>query len=280
MRRAELGVVIASCVAPACGATAEPLFSVASDAGVARDGGVGAAQDAASPYLIRPGLRLQYQLTGAFDPEAAADVFVIDLFETKRTDIERLHALGRVAVAYVAAGSYESWRPDVDALPEATIGNALSRYPEEAWLDVRHPSVRQLLVGRLTLAVDKGFDGVLLASLDAYRANSGHDLSAADQLAYNVWLAQRADQVGLAAGISSDWEQADSLAEHFGFALDVGCIADGQCAALMPYVRRGRAVFDIETDGDSAAVCAEARTLNFPVALKHAQFDGWLEHCP
>jgi hypothetical protein len=281
MRSAEFGLVIANCLAAACGATAAPLFTSEADAGTAggpRDAG-SAAAEATVLERIRPGMRLQYQLTGAVDTEADADVFVVDLFETKRTEIERLHARGRVAVAYVAAGSYESWRPDVDALPKAAIGKPLSGYPEEAWLDIRDPSVRQLLVGRLTLAVDKGFDGVLLASLDAYLSDTGHDVSADEQLAYNVWLAQRAVQVGLAPGISSDWEQGALLAEHYAFAMDMGCMADQLCAALLPYERRGRAVFDVETEGDSTAICARARSMSFPVAFKNTEFDAWLLQC-
>ena len=78
-------------------------------------------------------------------------------------------------------------------------GAPLAQYPREAWLDVRASSVRQLMGGRLTLAVQKGFDGVLLASLDGYLAETQHGLTADEQLDYNVWLAGEARVRGLAA---------------------------------------------------------------------------------
>lgn len=225
-------------------------------------------------------MRLQYQLVGTIDPNADADVFVIDLFETPRVQIEGLQARGKVVVAYIAAGSVEPWRPDVDALPAAVIGNPLTGYPDESWLDVRAASVRQLLVGRLTLAADKGFDGVLLVSLDGYLANSGHGLSVDDQLDYDLWLAARARQAGLAAGISSAWPLAGTLAAHYDFAIHLNCLTNQRCDELAPYRAKGRAVFDLETGStDTQRVCSDASALKLPVTLKRETFDAWLFAC-
>jgi hypothetical protein len=136
-------------------------------------------------------------------------------------------------------------------------------------------------VGRLTLAADKGFDGVLLVSLDAYLAESGFALSAADQLTYNLWLAERAAQAGLAAGISSDWPHAAQLAAHYAFAIHANCVVDQRCAELDAYRAEGRAVFDLETAfDDSASVCAAASRLDLPVTLKREAFDAWFLACP
>jgi hypothetical protein len=270
-----------ACWAAACGATHGPLFegldaSEAADADAletgVRDGGTGA--------LVSQGMRLQYQLVGTPDTRAEADLFVLDLFETESAQVARLHAAGRSVIAYIAAGSYEPWRPDVEALPAAVIGEPLAGYPDEAWLDVRATSVRQLMVGRLTLAADKGFDGVFLASLDAYLANSGHALSAAAQLDYNRWLADEAAKRGLLPGLSSDWPHAAELAEHYAFAIHLGCIADQRCAELSAFRQQGKPVFDLETSGEAAQVCAEAARLNLSVTLKRAGFDAWFHACP
>jgi hypothetical protein len=262
----------------ACGASEGQLFVPRTEAG---PDAASASDASAGTGPVQPGMRLQYQLTGMFAEDVAAELFVIDLFDISRAQIDALHARGKVVVAFVAAGSFEPWRPDVDALPEAAIGNPLPGYPDEAWLDVRDPSVRQLLVGRLTLAADKGFDGVLLVSLDAYLADSGFGLSAADQLAYNLWLAERAAQAGLVAGISSDWQHAAQLAARYAFAIHVNCVADQRCAELDAYRAEGRAVFDLETRfDDSASVCAAANRLRLPVTLKRESFDAWFLACP
>jgi hypothetical protein len=279
----RLVVGLSACLsAAACSATEGPLFVARADAGLAAqpdaDAEAGVATEAG---VVRPGMRLQYQLQGALDPSADAQLFVVDLFETSHTQVASLKARGKVVIAFVSAGSFEPWRPDVDALPAAVRGNPLAGYPEEAWLDIREPSVRQLLVGRLTLAADKGFDGVLLVSLDGYLANSGHNLSVDDQLTYNLWLAERAKQAGLAAGISSAWPAASQLAAHYDFAIHLNCLASQRCDELAPYRARGRAVFDLETGGpERQRVCGDASAIDLPVTLKRETFDAWLFACP
>jgi hypothetical protein len=269
----------------ACGVTRGPLFEArdASEAANA-DAGVGAIDasisDAGADAAVRQGMRLQYQLVGAHDPAADVDLFVLDLFETSSAQVARLHAGGRSVVAFIAAGSYEPWRDDVDSLPDAVIGEPLAGYPNEAWLDVRAASVRQLMVGRLTQAEEKGFDGVLLVSLDAYLADSGHPLTAATQLEYNRWLAQEATKRRLLPGISSDWAHAAELAEHYAFAVHLGCVEDQRCGELTPYRQRGKPVFDLETSGEVAQVCAEAARLSLSVTLKRSGFDAWFHACP
>jgi hypothetical protein len=278
--RARLAPSLSICLAAGCAPAVGPLFTTA-DAGDSAGlrlpdaGVVDAGNDA-----VRPGMRLQYQLQGALDQTADADLFVVDLFDTTSAQIEQLHARGRVVIAYVAAGSYEPWRPDVDTLPEAVIGEPLSGYPDEAWLDIRASSVRQLLVGRLARAVDSGFDGVLLASLDAYLTQSGHPLTAADQLDYNRWLAQQAASRGLSVGLSSDWAHADQLATLYDFAMHLNCLVNARCAELGPFREHGQPVFDLETSHDVDTTCARATDPSLPVTLKNANFDAWLAVCP
>jgi hypothetical protein len=205
---------------------------------------------------------------------------VIDLFNTSAAAVGRLHARGRVVVGYVAAGSHEPFRPDADDFPPAALGAPLAGYPSESWLDTRDPTVRQIMQARLALASERGFDGVMLTSLSAYQADSGLPLTAADQLDYNLWLAGQAHAQGLVAGIIDDWAQAEQLAPAFDFAVHINCIATGRCGELDPYERRGKPVFDLETSGADASVCAQATQLGLPVTFKRRGFDAWLELCP
>lgn len=247
------------------------------DAGVR---GVDAALDANGAQPLEQGMQLQYQLMGTLDEFAAADLFVIDLFEADSSQIAALHKLGRVVVAYVSAGTSEPWRPDVGNLTASALGAPLAEHPDEAWLDVRDASVRALQLGRLQLAVSKGFDGVLLCSLDAYLHESGHDLSAADQLGYSLWLAERASALGLAVGASSDWAQAQALAERYDFAIHFNCLASGSCGQLEPYRTRKRPVFDLETSRSAEQVCPNAHNLGLSVTLKDDGFGAWFYACP
>lgn len=267
----------------ACAPTEGPLFVLRdagiSDARTSMDDGQDRA-DAGTFRAVRQDMRLQYQLQGLLDLHADADLFVLDLFETEMTAIAQLHAQDRVVIAYIAAGTFEPWRPDVSNLPLSNIGAPLAHYPREAWLDVRTSSVRQLMTDRLTLAARKGFDGVLLASLDGYLSDTDHDLTSDDQLDYNLWLAEQARRRGLVAGISSDWPHADLLADHYDFAIHTNCVASRRCAELSPYRERARAVFDLETRTDAFTGCAEAARLAVPVTFKRDSFDAWRAACP
>jgi len=290
MLRPWLALTVSIWLGAGCSPAVGPLFTSAdagpsdgttppnknaADAAARRDAGVPDA--GASP--VRTGMRLQYQLQGALDQTVDADLFVVDLFETTSAVVAQLHARNRVVVAFVSAGSYEPWRPDVSSLPASVRGEPLARYPDELWLDVRASSVRQLLTGRLALARDKGFDGVLLVSLDAYLTESGFELTATDQLEYSLWLAQQAAARGLSAGISSDWAHAGQLANDYDFAIHLNCLANGRCAELAPYRERGHAVFDLETSRDPG-LCDEATDASLSVSLKNASFDAWLMVCP
>jgi len=274
-----------------CSAAEGPLL-VAVDAAlpVSVDAALPSAVDAAVPSgtidagsfdsPVRPGMRLQYQLTGAVDEAADAELFVVDLFDTTSAVVGRLHARGRVVAAYLSAGSHEPFRADADAFPAAALGEPLDGYPRERWLDVRDPTVRELMRARIQLAADTGFDGILFSALAAYQVNNGHGLSATDQLDYNLWLAAEAHAQGLAAGLAGDWAQASQLAPAFDFAIHIDCIESGRCAELDPYRALGKAVFDLETSGSAAQVCAQAAAMSLPVTLKPSGWGAELEACP
>jgi hypothetical protein len=284
--RAVMSIAAVSLLA-ACAATEGPLLRAApaADGGAAPAGngaGDGAADggaSAAAPRIV-PGMSFQYQLIGQVDVDVDAELFVVDLFNVSASVIAALHARGRVVACYLSAGTRESYRDDADRFPDSAVGETHAAYPDEAWLDVRDPTVRELMAARLDLARDKGFDGVLPTNLTAYRASSGFDLSAADQLDYTQWLAAEARERGLTPGMSGDYAQVEQLVDDFDWAMHFGCIARGDCADLAPFVQRGKPVFDLEYEGDIDALCAQAALEDMNVILKRESLDAFREACP
>jgi hypothetical protein len=175
--------------------------------------GSGATGVTAVPLALAQDAPWQYQLVGTIDATLAADLFVVDLFETRQSTLDALRARGTLVVAYLSAGTLESYRDDAEQFPEAAVGSPLVSYPNEAWLDVRDQTVRTLMAARLDLAQRKGFDGVLPTNLTAYTADSGFSLSAADQLDYTAWLAAEVRARGMSVGMSSDFARSAVLAE-------------------------------------------------------------------
>lgn len=244
-----------------------------------QDAGRVAGQDAGQAR-VASGMRLHYQITGTPQLDATAELFVLDLFDTESDDLAALHARGRVAIAYLSAGSHEPWRPDADDFPEQAIGLPLASYPNESWLDIRDPSVRALMQKRLQLARDKGFDGIYPGSLNAYRSSSGFTLSESDQLEYDRFLASEARALELSPGLSGDFVLGAQLIDAFDWVIAFGCFAADSCESLAPWVERSKPVFDLELEGELSELCPMADALGISVVLKQPAFDAWSRSCP
>jgi hypothetical protein len=287
----RVGVVIAALVRFAgsmilggCGTTEGPLLH-ARDGGLPLDdGGAGLDADSAAlpnpPPAFPPDVTWQYQLVGTIDPDLDAQLYVIDMFNAPQTVIDRLHAQGKLAVAYLSAGTLEDFRDDADEFPDAAVGRALEAYPNESWLDVRDEGVRALMAARLDLARSKGFDGMLPTSLTAYQNDSGFDLSAADQVDYSAWLSQQTHARGMHVGMSGDYGQLAALAPHFDWAVDYECIADANCQQLAPLLASGKPVLDVETEGEIVPICQRAAGYGINVLRKRPDFGSYRLGCP
>jgi hypothetical protein len=219
-----------------------------------------------------------WQLTGTLDLSGRLGLYDIDLFGTSAAQVAQIHAQGGKAVCYLSAGTWEDWRPDAGQFPAAVRGQS-NGWPGEVWVDIRAEPVRAVMRARLDLCKAKGFDAVEPDNIDGYSNRTGFPLSAADQLAYNRWLAAEAHARGLGIALKNDAEQAGQLAGDFDFALVEECAAYGECAAYAPFTQAGKAVLAVEYGGSAAAFCAEFNRLGFRGLLKRMDLDAWYQAC-
>ena len=233
-----------------------------------------------------PGTSWQWQLTETIDTSVEVDVYDIDLFDAPQSVIDELHAAGRIVICYFSAGSYEEWRDDADAFPDGAIGNPLDGWPGEAWLDHRDQGVRDVMSARLDVAVDKNCDAVEPDNVDGYTNNSGFDLSGADQIDYNRFLAEEAHARGLSIGLKNDLEQIPELLDDFDWALDEECVTWNECELLEPFIDAGKAVFHVEyvddpSDGQDLAdaICPDALDRQFSTLVKEWDLGPWRIAC-
>lgn len=224
-------------------------------------------------------MSLQYQITGDVDKSVDAQLFVVDLFDVTPQRVAELHAQGRVVIAYVSVGSFEPWRTDSATFPRSTIGMAIANYPNESWLDIRSPGVRMAIAARFDRARDKGFDGVFVSTLGGYMQTTGFPLTRADELDYGRFLASAAQARNLSPGLSGDFELGNEVADVFDWALAIGCIARAFCDELAPFMAQGKAVFDLETEGQRDAVCMQAASYGIPTTIKRSSYDAWRVPC-
>ncbi len=222
----------------------------------------------------------QWQLSGSLNQSVVAQMYDIDLFDRSAGDVASLHAKGRKVICYFSAGSYEGGRPDSSSFPQAVLGNVLDGWPNEKWLDVRRIDLlRPIMTKRLDLCRQKGFDGVEPDNVDGYSNSTGFPLKAADQLAYNQFLATEAHARGLSIGLKNDLGQAAALEPSFDFAVNEQCFQYNECNLLSPFLNAGKAVFNAEYDVATSSFCPKARSLKIMAIRKNLSLDASLEAC-
>ena len=230
----------------------------------------------------RPGVATtwQWQLLGTVNTAYSVDVYDIDLFDVSASTIASLQATGKRVICYFSAGSFEDFRSDANRFPQEVLGNTLEGFADERWLDIRSFIVLDIMSDRLDIAVQKGCDGVEPDNVDGYVNNSGFDLTAADQLAFNRRIANAAHERGLAVALKNDLDQILDLIAYFDLSVNEQCHEFDECSLLQPFVTGGKAVFNAEYDSrfvSDAAVrddmCSAARADNLRTLILPLDLD-------
>jgi hypothetical protein len=223
----------------------------------------------------------QVQLTGTLDTSLDVALYDVDLFDTSTGDIQGLHAAGRRVICYVSVGTFEPWRSDASSFPAAALGNPLSDYPNERWLDSRDGTVRSLMTARLDLAMQKQCDGVDLSNLSPDGSDSGFSLARTDVLDYGRRLTADAHGRGLAAGLGGGADVAADLEPGFQWALTNGCLAAGNCGAFASFQAARKVVFAVEfgTAADAPTICPRARQASLNTLIKNRSYDAFRVAC-
>jgi hypothetical protein len=235
----------------------------------------------ACPGCYHPALNTswQWQLSGNVDTSLSVQMFDIDGFEATKALVSAIHAKPANVVCYISAGSWENWRPDAAKFPPGVKG-APNGWPGERWLDIRNLFVLgPLMRARIDMCARKGFDAVEFDNVDGYTNHTGFPLTAAQQLRYDVFLANKAHKVGLSAVLKNDLDQVKQLLKYFDFALNEQCFQYSECAKLKPFVAAGKAVFGVEYKLVRSKFCTKANTLNFNFLRKHLALGVWRRPC-
>jgi len=225
------------------------------------------------------GTSWQWQLQDQIDSSFDVDMYDVDGFDVPRGVVSDLHAAGSIVVCYISAGSWERWRPDARWFPERVLGRS-NGWPGERWLDVRRMEViRPIMERRLDMCARKGFDAVEFDNVDGFANNTGFPLTGADQLRYNVFLANAAHRRGLSALLKNDLGQIRRLLPYFDAALNEQCHQYDECDRLDAFVDAGKAVFGVEYKLDAAEFCPVANAHDFNFLQKRFALGPWRVPC-
>ncbi len=219
-----------------------------------------------------------WQLQGDIDTGHEVDLYDVDLFEAPDDVLDELRSVGRTVICYVSAGSSERWRPDADEFAPADLGVAMDGWDDEHWLDIRSDRVRSVMESRLDLAVDRGCDGVEPDNVDGYTNETGFDLTPADQLDFNRFLASAARERGLLVGLKNSGDQVPALVDLFDFAVVEQCHEYDECDRYAPFLDQGKPVFVAEYAqrfvDDPTPVCAASSRLGLRTIVVPLDHDG------
>ncbi|BES70235.1 endo alpha-1,4 polygalactosaminidase [Marinobacter nanhaiticus D15-8W] len=197
-------------------------------------------------YRPKPLVTWQWQLQGTVNTGYAVQIYDIDLFDAEVSLIQSIQATGKKVICYFSGGSYEEWRDDAADFSPADLGHTLDGWEDEHWLDIRSTNVRDVMEKRLDMAVSKGCDGVEPDNMDGYINDPGFAFTAADQLAYNRWMANEAHSRELAIGLKNDLDQVEELVDYFDFAVNEQCFEYDECDRLQPFIDANKAVLSAE----------------------------------
>ncbi len=231
-------------------------------------------------YIPPPLTTWQWQLQEVVNTSYQVDIYDIDLFDSPITLIEQLQASGARVICYFSAGSFEGFRSDSSQFSGSDLGNTLSGFEDERWLDIRSANVRSIMELRMDLAQQKGCDGVEPDNMDGYVNDSGFSLTAEDQLSFNRLIAAGAHSRNLSVGLKNDMDQIEQLVDDFDFSVNEQCFEFSECDLLAPFISAGKAVLNAEylqvyVDDESTrdALCTDSLDRQFSTLVLPLKLD-------
>ena len=241
---------------------------------------------ASSRWIPTTAESYQIQYDGKLDLSVDADIYDLDMFDTKPSVVAKLHAMNRKVMCYVDVGTWEDWRPDAGNCPTSVLGHKAGHWKGERWLDVRQTSILEpLMKHRLQLCKQKGFDGVDPDNLDGYQNNTGFPITYDEQVTYDSWVAKEAHALGLTADQKGDNGQVKDLVKVYDFAVVEQCFKQGWCKQFTVYTNQNRLVVDVEYTNQLKEsrflkqTCASDSQYDVTPILKRLQLTAWIVTC-
>jgi len=220
--------------------------------------------------------------------DTGVKVFDIDGFDTSTATVAALHARGTKVVCYMDVGTLEPGRPDDNLIPTRDAGSSVQGFQSERWLNIADLNgLKAMILDRLSICKNKGFDAVEPDNVDGYTNSTGFPLTAQEQLTFNMFVANTAHNLGLSVGLKNDNDQTAQLQPYFDWALDEECNFYSECNTEDPFINANKAVFNAEyiDDGEStdqfcsADVAAHINGVLFDLNLDGATYQpcpgGW-----
>ena len=117
-------------------------------------------------------------------------------------------------------------------------------------------------------------------NVDGYTNDSGFNLTAADQLKFNLFLAREAHLRNLAVGLKNNLDQVEQLVDYFDFAVNEQCFEYQECDRLAVFIQQGKPVLNAEyrdeyrsNSGIRKSLCDRATKMQFSTLILPLNLD-------
>ena len=241
----------------------------------------------------RPHLRESWQIqlnSTPGRPFLKVAMIEVDGFDTPVATIAALHRTfpGRGVVCYIDAGTWENWRPDAHEFPRYLLGKPDGGWAGERWLAIArfHGGLGRIMQARARMCKRKGFNAIDFDNVDGYTNDTGFHLTGAEQLRYDIFLANTAHRLGLSVALKNDLQQIPVLLKYFDFAVDEQCFQYDECLTaqnggfgLNEFTAAHKAVFEIEYQLKLSQFCPEAIKDHFNALRKGLDLGPWRQVC-
>jgi hypothetical protein len=229
-----------------------------------------------------------------------ADMYDIDGYANDAATIATLKSLAghnvasRSVTCYITAGTLENWRPDTELLDVEVLGNTYAGFADERWIDVRLISqIRPWLEAKMDMCRAKGFDAIEFDNVDGWQPDNktGLNITADDEIAFIVYMANAAHARGMSMALKSNVEQVPAVLPYVDFAVVEECFAYKECTRADPntdgqygyddFINVGKPVFEVEYKKYSPTnnVCAKANALGFSTLYKKVDLNSYRVAC-
>jgi endo-alpha-1,4-polygalactosaminidase (GH114 family) len=214
------------------------------------------------------------------------DIIDIDAFSSSPELVKAFHENGIKVFAYISVGTFETYRPDFNLLPEEIVGAVYPDWPDELFLDIRQLELlKPFIESRFDMIKAKGFDGIEPDNIDIYGEETGFDLTLDDTRLFCEYLITEAHERGLSIGQKNTEELVSLLYEKFDWALTEDAFHQNIEDAYSAYISIGKPVFSAEYTDEmdithfNTFVCTKATDLKYFPFLKHRDLNQWTYAC-
>lgn len=224
-----------------------------------------------------------WQLSEPLNLQQPLDVIDLDPDMVTSAQMATLAPKVPMRICYVSVGTLEDWRADVPAFPAKVIGKTYGDWPDERLLDTRNlATLLPLMQARFAKCQQLGFTAIEPDNIDGHNNETGFNLTPDDTLRYVRALAGMAHGMGLQIGQKNSGALTPDLVGVLDFAITEGCLADGWCDQMHPYIAAGKPVFSVEYEAalaDQPAQCAQAAAFGLRMIFKDPDLHAGGQRC-